>query len=211
MTDNTSSREEIPSIVERGYDGVAEEYAQLESGEPWPRMRWLSKLLEQLEAGSSILDLGCGSGDPTDSVIAENHQVTGVDVSGVQIKLARQNIPSGVFIHEDVTRVDFLPASFDAVVSFYTLEHIPREKHSELFKRISRWLRQEGLLLISTEASEVDGIAEWLGTPMFFSSYGPDAVIDMVKEAGFEILQSSIEVQEEGPSAIPYLWVFARK
>jgi hypothetical protein len=32
-------------IVERGYDQVADQYARLEGGAGWPRLRWLSKLL----------------------------------------------------------------------------------------------------------------------------------------------------------------------
>jgi hypothetical protein len=38
------------SIVERGYDKVAAEYARLEGDAAWPRMRWLKKLLEQLDS-----------------------------------------------------------------------------------------------------------------------------------------------------------------
>lgn len=104
-------------------------------------MRWLAWLLHQLESGPSILDLGCGSGDPADVEIAKNHKITEVDIFEVQIKLAQENIPSGVLIHEDVSKIDFLLASFDAVVSFYTLEHIPREEHSELFRLALRLAR----------------------------------------------------------------------
>ena len=51
-------------MVELGYDKVAHDYAQLEGEIEWPRMRWLKLLLTKLEPGSSVLDLGCGSGDP---------------------------------------------------------------------------------------------------------------------------------------------------
>jgi hypothetical protein len=39
-------------------------------------------------------------------------------------------------------------------------------------------------LLVSTEASEVEGVGEWLGVPMFFSSFAPEIVRQMVQEAG---------------------------
>jgi cyclopropane fatty-acyl-phospholipid synthase-like methyltransferase len=61
-------------------------------------MRWLTKLLNRLEPGASVLDLGCGSGDPADVAIAREHKVTGVDVSQTQIHLARQNVPTGTFL-----------------------------------------------------------------------------------------------------------------
>ena len=125
-------------IVERGYDRVAHEYAQLEGDIEWPRMRWLRKLLGRLKAGSSVLDLGCGSGIPADIEISKQHQITGVDLSQEQINLALKNVPKGRFIHADIGSIEFPATSFDAVISFYTLEHLPRKDHIFVLRRIHR-------------------------------------------------------------------------
>ena len=127
-------------IVEQGYDRVAHDYARLEGEAPWPRLRWLGKVLDRLEPGSSVLDLGCGSGDPADIEIAQKHKVTGVDISQAQIDLALRNVPAGRFIHGDAGSVEFPADSFDAVVSFYTLEHVPRDEHEMMLRRIHDWL-----------------------------------------------------------------------
>jgi ubiquinone/menaquinone biosynthesis C-methylase UbiE len=199
-------------IVAQGYDLVADKYVRLEAGAEWPRMRWLGKVLERLEPGSAVLDLGCGSGDPAGIEIAKMHQITGVDVSQSQINLARQNVPSGTFIHGDAGSADFPAASFDAVVSFYTLEHLPREEHQGLLARIYQWLRGNGYLLIGTEAAEVEEIvSEWLDVPMYFSSFDSETVMGMVETAGFEILETAVEPQMEGEDEISYLWLLARK
>jgi 2-polyprenyl-3-methyl-5-hydroxy-6-metoxy-1,4-benzoquinol methylase len=95
---STSGSTDPKRVVERGYDQVAHDYARLEGESEWPRMRWLRKLLNRLEPGSSVLDLGCGSGEPADVEIAKEHQVTGVDISQTQINLARQNVPTGHFL-----------------------------------------------------------------------------------------------------------------
>jgi cyclopropane fatty-acyl-phospholipid synthase-like methyltransferase len=144
-------------------------------------MRRLRKVLDRLDPGSCVLDLGCGSGDPADIEIAKQHQVTGVDISRAQITLARQNVPAGRYLHGDAGSVAFRPGSFDAVVSFYTLEHLPRREHGALLRRIHTWLRAGGLLLISTEAGDCDDImGEWLGVPMFFSCFDPETTERMV-------------------------------
>src|SRR5262245_14369374 len=88
-------------VVEAGYDQVAQDYARLEGETEWPRMRWLKQLLSRLEPGASVLDLGCGSGDPAGVEIAQAHLVTGVDISQTQLNLARQIVPTGTFIHGD--------------------------------------------------------------------------------------------------------------
>jgi len=199
-------------MVEQGYDQVADAYAHLEGVEKWPRMRWLKKLLSRLEPGSSVLDLGCGSGDPADIEIARSHKITGVDISQAQIDLARQNVPAGRFIHSDAETIKFPPASFDAVVSFYTLEHIPREKHRLVLRRIYRWLKAGGFLLLSMEAGEYDNeTGTWLGVPMFISCYSPEIMRQLITSEGFELLETAIETQREGKVEVPYHWIIARK
>jgi ubiquinone/menaquinone biosynthesis C-methylase UbiE len=209
---STSGSTDPKRVVEQGYDQVAYDYARLEGESEWPRMRWLRKLLNRLEPGSSVLDLGCGSGKPADVEISKEHQVTGVDISQTQINLARQNIPTGHFLHGDAGSAEFPPSSFDAVVSFYTLEHIPREEHKTVLRHIYKWLRVGGLLLISMEAGDYDDVmGEWLGVPMFISCYDPDTMKQMVNEAGFELLETAIETQLEGVNDIPFLWVLGQK
>jgi ubiquinone/menaquinone biosynthesis C-methylase UbiE len=185
-------------IVEQGYDRIAHDYARLEGEAPWPRLRWLGKMLDRLEPGSSVLDLGCGSGDPADIEVAKHHHLTGVDISQTQIELARRNVPAGHFLHGDAASVQFPAATFDAVISFYSLEHIPRQEHETLLHRIHGWLRPGGFLLVSTEAGDVEElVAEWLGVPMFMSSFDPDALKRLVVGAGFELLETATESQAE--------------
>ena len=203
---------EAKRVVEQGYDQVAHEYSHLEGEVAWPRMHWLTKLLHRLEPSSSVLDLGCGSGDPADVAIAKAHTVIGVDVSQTQIDLARHNVPTGSFLHADAGSVEFPAASFDAVISFYTLEHIPREEHATVLQRIYYWLRPRGFLLISMEAGEYDDVmGTWLGVPMFLSCFDPETMKRLVSEAGFELLETAIETQVEQSGNVPYLWVLARK
>jgi ubiquinone/menaquinone biosynthesis C-methylase UbiE len=199
-------------IVADGYDQVAGDYARLEEEGKWPRLRWLNVLLSKLEPDSSILDLGCGSGDPADIEVASEHRITGVDISRVQIDLACKNIPSGRFIQGDAGTVKFSEASFDAVISFYSLEHIPRREHTNILQRIHHWLRPEGYLLFSVEAGDYnDEMGVWLGVPMFISCFDPETIREMVAKVGFEILETTIETQVERGNKIPYLWILARK
>jgi ubiquinone/menaquinone biosynthesis C-methylase UbiE len=211
MNNGTNSNDP-KRVVERGYDQVAQDYARLEGETEWPRMRWLRKLLNRLEPGSSVLDLGCGSGDPADIEISKEHKVTGVDISQAQINLARQNVPTGHFTHGDAGSVEFQEAHFDAVVSFYTLEHVPRREHETILQRIYQWLRDGGFLLVSIEAGDFDDVmGEWLGVPMFISCFDPETMKQLVTKSGFEILETAIETQVEQSNDVPYLWLLARK
>jgi cyclopropane fatty-acyl-phospholipid synthase-like methyltransferase len=175
-------------------------------------MRWLRRVLDGLPPGSRLLDLGCGSGVPATREIARTHSVLGVDVSHRQIESARRNVPNGEFRQADVLDLELAEGSFDAVVAFYLLDHIPRQRLSELVSRMARWLKPSGLLLICSEPEDRPGaVYEWLGVPMYFSSIDAPTTTRLIQDAGFSIVTSAIESQLEGNREVEYLWLLARK
>lgn len=65
-------------IVAQGYDKIAEQHhwwAGHTRAEE--RQRYTDFLLEQVPAGGSVLELGCGVGLPTARILAQRFQVTG--------------------------------------------------------------------------------------------------------------------------------------
>jgi cyclopropane fatty-acyl-phospholipid synthase-like methyltransferase len=205
--------DERKELVAAGYDDVAEEYARLERpGEAWPRLRLLRDLLPRLQPGSTVLDLGCGNGVPALREIVRLHKGIGVDISKTQIDLAESNVPSAELLCADVMELQFPPRTFDAVVAFYVLDHLPREEHARLFAKIYEWLRPGGFLLFSIEPDEEPAhVGEWLGKPMFFSRFDAETTLRLVRGEGFEVLDSHSVVQVEGVKEIEFLWVLATR
>jgi ubiquinone/menaquinone biosynthesis C-methylase UbiE len=204
--------EDPQEIVARGYDLAAERYARLEGPVEWPRMRWVRRLLERLPDGTSILDLGCGSGVPATRELARRHVVVGADISRRQIELARANVRGAVFLHADALELEFPPGSFGAVVALYLFDHVPRGRQTELLRRIYGWLQDGGCVLLTAEIDEEPGIvARWLDVPMYFSCFDAETTRGMVREAGFDILRDDMETQLEGDREVPYLWILAEK
>lgn len=204
---------EIEKLVAEGYDRVADAYATLEGDVEWPRAAWLRDLLRRLPSPARVLDLGCGSGLPaTRAIVDQGHSAVGVDVSPEQLRRARRKVPEAEFILASALDLDLPAASFDAVVSFYAIDHVPREEHGELLASIHGWLRDDGWLLLTFEANEQPGVVgEWLGTPMYFSHYDPATSQELVRAAGFEIVSAEQETQLEGEHEVAYLWLLARK
>jgi cyclopropane fatty-acyl-phospholipid synthase-like methyltransferase len=200
------------ALAEAAYDMVYDKYAQIAENDVWPRTRWLNRILELLSPHSSVLDIGCGSGVPADQRLASRHSLTGIDISQAQIDLARKNVPSGTFLKADLSTVQFPDSSYNAVVSFYTFEQVPRRTHAQLFARVASWLKPGGYLLLSVEAADYDDArGTWLGVPIFLSVHEPEQTKVLITQAGFKILDSAIENQFEGDHEIPYLWVLAQR
>ncbi len=202
---------DVTRLVAEGYDQVAEQYAALEE-EEWPRLRWLRVLLDGLPPSSLVLDLGCGNGLPAGLEIAgRGHGLLGVDVSARQIELARRNVPGAAFLQADMAELELAEGVFDAVVSFYAIGGVPRERHPELLRRIHGWLAPGGLLLLSEEDADQPGfVGDWLGVPMFFSSYDAGTLRRLVEEAGFVVERTAVETQREQGRDVPFTWLLAR-
>jgi cyclopropane fatty-acyl-phospholipid synthase-like methyltransferase len=200
-------------IVQAGYDRVAARYRALEHHSArWPRAEWIEALTKGLRPGAAVLDLGCAAGVPVAAELASRYRVTGVDISPEHIQQATRNVPDAEFVCSDALTVTFPAGHFDAIISLYTFDHIPRDKHRTLLERLSTWLRPGGLLLLSIEDLDEPGtVAEWLGVDMYFSMFGADATRQLVRQAGFDIEKTALAIQKEGETGISYTWILAQK
>jgi cyclopropane fatty-acyl-phospholipid synthase-like methyltransferase len=89
------------AIVETGYDQIAEAYlAWAKQVRIEERERYTQILLDSLPAGADVLELGCGAGEPTSLRLAERFTLTGVDISGKQIALARKHVRRATFFSQ---------------------------------------------------------------------------------------------------------------
>jgi SAM-dependent methyltransferase len=200
-------------IVAAGYDAIAETYRDWAEADDWPRLEWLALLEAELPDGSAVLELGCGAGVPVTRRLAERHRVTAVDLSARQIELARSNAPAATFVHGDALAVELPAASFDAAVSLYLTGHVPRDEQLELVRRVARWLRPGGLLLMTLTQGASDGVveADWLGAPMFFAGEEPETSLARVRASGFDVLRAEFVPQVEFGQEVRFLWLLARR
>lgn len=201
-------------IVEAGYDAMAAEYLSYIAGiDGDPRLRFLDELERRLADGSQVLDLGCGAGVPCTRMLAQRHDVLGVDISAAQLRLARELVPAAHFVRADFATLTRPNASLDAVTAFYSLTHVPRERHRELLHRVATWLRPGGLLLATFSArGETDGVQEsFIGVPMYFSGYGPEINRDMLAGAGLTVVLDEVVEMREPAGASSFQWLLAQR
>lgn len=180
------------SIVRQGYDQAAKLYAQhrhqLRSD------KYLYKLIDLLPKQAEILDIGCGDGVPVDQILVKkDFLVTGIDISSVQIGLAQKNVPRGNFLVRDMTQLRSGEFEVAAVVCFYALFHIDRDRHLEILKKINSFLPQNGYLLITMGDRDFEGYHDLFGAKMWSSHFGPNKNRQLLKQAGFKILLDEID------------------
>ena len=202
--------------VESGYDLMAEQYLATKSGDDPLSKEALEDLASLLPPAAAVLDLGCGAGVPATRWLAERgFAVTGVDVSAMQLDLARTHVPEATFVKADMAEVCFEPGTFDAVVAFHSIIHVPRTEHPALLGRIHRWLKPNGAFLATMTITDYEGRDEdwegW-GAPMVWSHFDADTNLAMLRDAGFGILYAEPRTGGgTGHEDETWLWVLARK
>jgi cyclopropane fatty-acyl-phospholipid synthase-like methyltransferase len=206
-------------LVREGYNLIAKDYLAWIQQRPTAHHVKLQQILEYLDASSKVLELGCGAGVPVTAVLTQHvAKVVANDYSEEQVALAKANAPQAEFIHGDMTQLGIPPETFNAVVAFYSFFHVPREKHEALIKSIYGWLQKDGVLLFTYSAHGEEGIYPvFLGTRMYFSSFGTEQIIEIVRSCGFTIVQQEVRAQGnvEDPTDpdndTSFLWILAKK
>jgi SAM-dependent methyltransferase len=199
-------------VVRRGYDAIGAGYHAWSHRSP-VRLGVLDDVLARLTPGSRVVDLGCGPGDPATRLLAERHQVLGVDISAGQLAVARRHAPRAWLVQADLADLALASSSVDAVVSFFATGHLPPRVQRDLAARVATWLRPGGLFVTSAPLSAGEGVEPgWLGVDMYFAGIGEQATVASVGDAGL-LVESAVRLREDaGDGQVEeFLWVTATR
>jgi SAM-dependent methyltransferase len=187
--DETAFPPDPKELVRRGYDRISHAYRDDVGAGNAGYAKWLNRyLVPRLALGARVLDLGCGNGVPATLILAENFELTGVDISGVQIDRARKLVPGASFLHADMATLEFPVASFDAVISFFALIHVPVDEQPDILMRIGAWLRPAGVFLASVGREALTRTGEFYGAPMYWSHADAPTYIEWLSAAGIDVV-----------------------
>ncbi|CAN8097926.1 unnamed protein product [Discula destructiva] len=216
--------ENLKARLKDSYDAIAEKYTAWATKTADIRIALIDKLLEMLPpTHTEVLEIGCGAGIPTtEKLLAHNpsFRITANDLSSSQIALGKARLNDVAadgagrvkWAEGDMMGLDFEDASFDIVLGFYTIQHLPREEQTVILERIVKWLRPGGYMLINFPAAENENVVMtgWMGPEgwVYHSGWGTTKYRELVKGMGLNVVLD--EVKEDNVKA-EFLWIIAKK
>lgn len=179
-----------PSDVRRGYEALAEEYAERRRVHD-RELDVFDAFLDEAPVSAHVLDAGCGAGTPVlERLAADAETAVGLDLSRALLDVAADAAPAARLVHGDMTALPFADDAFDAVLAVDAVIHVPLGDHQTVVDEFARVLRPDGRLLLSEAPEEFDRTnSDWLdaGVEMTWAMAGAAATRDHLRAAGFQL------------------------
>ena len=173
------------------------------------RKKWIIQKLKKMNKGS-LLDCGCNVGRLSSTW--SKGPAFGIDISYDVLKRGKELYPGLNLIQADLRELNFLKAnSFDNAIACEVLEHL--EAPLQFLKGLYPLLKPGGLLLITTPnytlrqpkfvsigIMRAFGIDKGVdGERYLHTAYQPDELAQLVKRAGFSVVEKgSFEFELRG-------------
>ena len=132
----------MPNIIEHHNPVAKTDYLSIQHLERYSFAR------SRLSAGMRVLDIATGSGYGAEMLLKFGCRVVGVDYDEVALATSRNEYAHKDLVRGDALTLPFKDGSFDAVVSFETIEHVVAG--DKFLDEMSRVLRCGGLFISST-------------------------------------------------------------
>ena len=148
----------------------------------------LDALKSQLEPGTAVLDLCCGSGEAAAPWLAAGFEVTGLDISEHALDLAAKRHPALKRVEGLAEDPPLNDHQFSAVQLSVALHEFPRLERSQVLRSIRRLLQPGGWLVIV----DLHPAGPWLQLPqqLFCALFETDTAIAMLQDDLVAELQS---------------------
>jgi SAM-dependent methyltransferase len=151
---------------------------------------WLGRFTALLSPGATILDLGCGSGEPIARHLLElGFAVDGVDSSPTLIGLCRDHFPERTWQVADM-RTFAVGRTFDGLLAWDSFFHLSRDDQRGMFPAFRRLTGPGSALMFTSGSSDGEAIGSYRGEPLYHASLAAEEYEALLASNGFRVVAS---------------------
>ena len=169
---------------------------------------WIDRFAALLDAGATVLDIGCGSGEPIAvSLVGRGHHVVGVDSSPEMIGLFRANLPDEVAQVADMRSLR-LDGAFGGLIAWDSFFHLAHDEQRLMFPVFRDHALAGAPLLFTSGPAYGEAIGTLEGEPLYHASLDPDEYRLLLGENGFDVVGHIVEDPDCGGRTV---WLARRR
>lgn len=182
------SSKQIVALYERHADAF-----DRDRGKRLVERAWLDRLRAIMPDGATVLDLGCGSGEPVARYLIEaGHRVTGVDSSPTLIDLCRSRFPAGTWIVADM-RDPGLGRRFGGIIAWNSFFHLTPDDQRAMFAVFRDHAEPGAALMFTSGPRAGEAIGSYQGEALYHASLDAADYEALLAAYGFSVVQHVVE------------------
>ena len=154
---------------------------------------WLDRFRALLPTQASILDLGCGSGEPIGRYFVEQScRLTGIDSSPPLIELCQRSLPSEDWRIADMRTLS-IERTFNGILAWDSFFHLCPQDQRQMFPIFRKRAASRAALMFTSGTSHGIAMGSFRGEPLYHASLDPDEYRVLLDTSGFDVIAYVIE------------------
>jgi SAM-dependent methyltransferase len=160
----------------------------------WNDKPWHDRFIAMLPKSASVLDLGCGSGNP----VARNMAAHGLKITGVDSSpTCRDRLPGHIWIVGDMRALS-LKQSFQGILAWDSFFHLKPADQRKMFEVFREHAAPFAVLMFNAGPSHGEAIGSYRGDPLYHASLDPAEYARLLDGIGFKIVAHVVEDRRAG-------------
>ena len=154
---------------------------------------WLDLFASLLPPGGTVLDMGCGAGDPIARyLIKAGYAVTGIDSSPSMISLCRGRFPTARWLTADMRDLA-LDEIFQGILAWDSFFHLCPDDQRRMFPVFSAHAGAGTALLFTSGPFFGERIGSYGGEDLYHASLDAEEYKTLLAENGFTVVRHTVE------------------
>jgi SAM-dependent methyltransferase len=167
----------------------------------WTDKPYIERFLGPLPVGASVLDLGCGGGEPVAlHIVEQGFRVTGVDGSPTLISLCRSRMPDQEWIVGDMRSLA-LGRRFQGILAWDSFFHLTYDDQRKMFGVLAAHAAAGAVLMFNAGHARGEAIGAYRGDPLYHASLDVAEYETLLADAGFELIEHAVGDYAKGGRA----------
>lgn len=157
------------------YNKIAQEWSAARSAFFGREREYIDAVLSAAPVGSTILDLGCGTGRPmAEYIVSQGRRVLGVNQSEAMLAIARQWLPSEQWVLSPM-EVYEPGEGYQGALLWDSLFHVRRTEHEPIVRKVVRGLPSRGRFMLTVGGSAHPEFTDFMyGQEFYYDSNTPE-------------------------------------
>lgn len=158
-----------------------------------PEQKWLDKFLALLPAKPSVLDIGCGFGEPIGRYLVDaGCVVTGVDSSPELIEVAKERVTEANWFVADMRNLQ-LNRRYHGILAWNSSFHLSPADQRRMFSVFQQHAAGRAALMFTTGPTGGEAIGEFEGEALYHASLDASEYRALLDRHGFDVVEHTVE------------------